>query len=277
MADLTKITLPSGTTYDIKDATARDLIAQLTKAGLTYKVVTTLPTATADTMGVIYLVAHSHGTSDSFDEYLTIKDDSGSSPTYSWEKIGNTDVDLSGYAKKGAGVTISSGTAAKSNTGISVGNHTVTQGTVNASGSFTPEGTVSAPSVNVSLNTASKYVASSASGGGSVTAGTKGTPASCDLPTLTTTVENETLKIGWTAGSFTTNTPGTPTTVTLPTFTSQTIATGVKSATAEAPTFTGAAGDVEVSGSTTGVAVSAHSVTDNGHTHTVTGSGKIDA
>lgn len=277
MADLSKITLSSGTTYDIKDATARELIAQLTKAGLTYKVVTSLPTATADTMGVIYLVAHSHGTSDSYDEYLTIKDGTDSAPTYSWEKIGNTDVDLSGYAKKGAGVTVSSGTASSSKTGISVSAHTVTQGSVSATGSFTPEGTVSAPTVSVALNTASKYVASSTTGGGSVTAGTKGTAASCTLPTLTTTVENETLKIGWTSGSFTANTPTTPTAVTLPTFASQTIATSVKSATASTPTFTGTAGSVSVSGSTSGVTVSAHSVTDNGHTHNITGSGTINS
>ena len=66
-----------------------------------YQVVTTLPTASADTMGTIYLVAHTHntdpevtvGTNDTYDEYLTIQKGS----EYSWEKIGNTDIDLSGY------------------------------------------------------------------------------------------------------------------------------------------------------------------------------------
>lgn len=66
-----------------------------------YKVVTTLPTASADTMGTIYLVKHTHntnpevtvGTNDTYDEYLTIQKGS----EYSWEKIGNTDIDLSGY------------------------------------------------------------------------------------------------------------------------------------------------------------------------------------
>lgn len=58
-----------------------------------YEVVTELPTAAAATMGKIYLVKHAHSTGDSYDEYITIQSDT----TYSWEKIGNTDIDLSGY------------------------------------------------------------------------------------------------------------------------------------------------------------------------------------
>lgn len=62
-----------------------------------YQVVTKLPTAAQATMGKIYLVAHSHnpsdGQPDSYDEFITVQ--SGS--TYKWERIGNTDIDLSGY------------------------------------------------------------------------------------------------------------------------------------------------------------------------------------
>lgn len=62
-----------------------------------YQVVTELPTASQATMGKIYLVAHSHnpsdGKPDSYDEFITVQ--SGS--TYKWERIGNTDIDLSGY------------------------------------------------------------------------------------------------------------------------------------------------------------------------------------
>ena len=62
-----------------------------------YQVVTELPTAAQATMGKIYLVAHSHnpsdGKPDSYDEFITVQ--SGS--TYKWERIGNTDIDLSGY------------------------------------------------------------------------------------------------------------------------------------------------------------------------------------
>lgn len=62
-----------------------------------YEVITgDLPTASASTMGKIYLKAHAHGTSDSYDEWITIETGS-STKTYSWEKIGNTDIDLSGY------------------------------------------------------------------------------------------------------------------------------------------------------------------------------------
>ena len=62
-----------------------------------YQVVTELPTAAQATMGKIYLVAHSHNPSDeqpdSYDEFITVL--SGSN--YKWERIGNTDIDLSGY------------------------------------------------------------------------------------------------------------------------------------------------------------------------------------
>ena len=62
-----------------------------------YQVVTELPTAAQATMGKIYLKAHSHNSSDgqpdSYDEFITVH--SGS--TYKWERIGNTDIDLSGY------------------------------------------------------------------------------------------------------------------------------------------------------------------------------------
>lgn len=63
-------------------------------SGFSYTIVDTLPTASASTMNKIYLVADEHSdTGDNYDEYITIETDG----TYSWEKIGNTDVDLSGY------------------------------------------------------------------------------------------------------------------------------------------------------------------------------------
>ena len=43
--------------------------------------------------GVIYLVAHAHATGDSYDEYIWLSDSS------KFEKIGNTDIDLSAYLK----------------------------------------------------------------------------------------------------------------------------------------------------------------------------------
>ena len=60
--------------------------------GIEFQIVSALP-ATGK-KGTIYLMAHSHGTGDSYDEYIWL-------PTSSkFEKIGNTDIDLSGYLKK---------------------------------------------------------------------------------------------------------------------------------------------------------------------------------
>lgn len=162
MADISKITLPSGSTYDIKDAaltavvgkralatgesshdtrlsTVEAAIEGLIAGGITYKIVTSLPTASSATIGNIYLVLHTHteGSSDSskkdyYDEYMTIKT---GETTYVWEKIGNTDIDLSGYATKGT----YTGSAANSTTGITVGNHTVTQGTTSSTVYYTKD------------------------------------------------------------------------------------------------------------------------------------------
>lgn len=57
--------------------------------GITYEVVTSLPTT--GQAGVIYLVSHSHGTGDIYDEYIWVNS--------KFEKIGNTDIDLSDYMK----------------------------------------------------------------------------------------------------------------------------------------------------------------------------------
>lgn len=66
-------------------------------SGFDYVVVDTLPTASAETMHRIYLVRDTHSDNqDNYDEYITIKTGSA----YSWEKIGNTDIDLSQYLKK---------------------------------------------------------------------------------------------------------------------------------------------------------------------------------
>lgn len=57
-----------------------------------YEKVTSLPATGSN--GVIYLVAHSHGTQDIYDEYIWLAE------TKAFEKIGNTDIDLSAYIKK---------------------------------------------------------------------------------------------------------------------------------------------------------------------------------
>lgn len=67
-----------------------------------YDVVASLPTASANTMGKIYLVAHSHSSNDGYDEYITLESGT-TTKTYSWEKIGNTDIDLSNYVNNLSG------------------------------------------------------------------------------------------------------------------------------------------------------------------------------
>ena len=60
--------------------------------GIDLKVVTALPTT--GVKGTIYLIKHSHSDSgDIYDEYVWVEEDK------KFEKIGNTDVDLSAYAK----------------------------------------------------------------------------------------------------------------------------------------------------------------------------------
>lgn len=113
--------------------------------------------------------------------------------------------------------------------GTPVGSIGVGSGAAN----YTPTGSVSAPTLTVTPFTTTKYVADSATGGGSVT---PGVAAQASMPQLATSIDNDTLIISWTPGSFTANQP---TAVTLPTFSGQTIATGIESASATAPAFTG--------------------------------------
>lgn len=117
MADISKITLPSGTTYDIKDAVAREAIAGgvsfiIAWDGASTPVVASIPAGvkvtygsteytgtlavTAATAGGFYLVKDSNTDFDSYSEYTVIKPNSGDSNTWFWEKIGDTKADLSG-------------------------------------------------------------------------------------------------------------------------------------------------------------------------------------
>lgn len=64
-----------------------------------YKVVAELPATTEGKKGVIYLVAHSGGTTQNiYDEYIFLPADGSTAARY--EKIGTTDIDLTPYAKK---------------------------------------------------------------------------------------------------------------------------------------------------------------------------------
>lgn len=86
----TKITGKGYQTAAQVKAAIRESLSGIT--GIDIQVVESLPTTGAK--GVIYLVAHAHGSGDNYDEYVWVASKSA------YEKIGNTDVDLSGYLKK---------------------------------------------------------------------------------------------------------------------------------------------------------------------------------
>lgn len=114
MAEISKITLPSGNTYEIKDATAREMISGgisfiVAWDGTAAPVVANVPKgvviiynsttytgtmeASAAQAGAFYLVKSSTqvGVKDVYDEYV-VADIGG---TKEWEKLGDTQVDLS--------------------------------------------------------------------------------------------------------------------------------------------------------------------------------------
>ena len=266
MADISKITLPSGTTYNIKDAVARAAAS----GGIQLKGVTTTALTDEATTNPITISGADY-TAVANDAVFYRKAEFVFDGT-KWHEFGDMS-GLGSLAKKdsASGAYTPAGTVSKpsftgtstTSTGtftpegtVSKPTFTGTQGSVSVKGTpagtigtgtgtanYTPDGSVSAPAITVTPSTTTKYVASSASGGGSVTAGSA---AACTLPTLSTSVANETLTIGWTAGSFTANTP---TAVTLPSFASQTIATGISSATASQPEFTGTGVQLKFTGS----------------------------
>ncbi len=307
MADISKITIPSGT-YSLKDAWAREAIAEIQSRGIKFTIGwkgDSIPDVTKIPAGVvviyqgteytgtlapatevdgelipvpdIILIYSSNGAGKNiYDEYASVNDGTAATPNYIWEKIGTTDIQIDdlgdlAYSDTATGsVTVNDYVTAASFSGGTV---------TSTSESYTPQGTISVPTIDVSLDTKSVSVKDA---NGSVTAGqaasfTRGsfnggsfTPGTDVFvaPVLTTTVDTatETLTISFTAGSFTqgqdvftpathgadTFTPNTPTAVTLPTFKAEEVVTGLQSATATAPTFTGTAATITSTGTATG-------------------------
>lgn len=83
------------------DKSWQDILDLLDQAGLVIIAVNTLPTASADTMGAIYLVPNSGTAPNVKDEYITVRSGTDPNFTYAWELIGTTEVDLSNYVQKG--------------------------------------------------------------------------------------------------------------------------------------------------------------------------------
>lgn len=249
MPDISKITLPSGTTYDIKDTVARQDIEEIKESissGVSFiGQATTAITDQATTNPI---------TID--DEFVTAT--KGDLVVYGskefifsgtkWIEFGDLgslgalafkNSATGGFAPAGT-VSQPTFTGTQSNVTItsednSSGNYqpagtvsqpTFTGGTVNSTGKFTPSGSVAAPTVSVKTAGSTTTVNSITDVG--------------SLPNWSATVANETLSIGWNAGALPTK--GTDTTV----------KTGDAAYEASAPTFTGTEDDVNVSGTAAG-------------------------
>ena len=93
VSDLTNYYLKSET---YTQAEIQQLIAAVKQ--FRYQSVAELPTASADTMGIIYLVPSTNPQQQNVkDEFITISATDQGTTTYSWEQIGSTEIDLSGY------------------------------------------------------------------------------------------------------------------------------------------------------------------------------------
>lgn len=288
MADISKITLPTGSTYNLKDQQARNDIAAIQGAisgGVTFMGETT--TALTDGSTATSIVVNS-ATITAVKGYLVVYNSKefvfdGTK----WVELGDLSLigDL-GWKDSASATYTPAGTVSQPTfTGSSTtstgkftpdGNVTVTTNSTSnktatvapansGTATYTPEGTVAAPTISV-------QAAGSTTTVNSITA--VGT-----LPTLTTTVANETLTIGFDQGTLPTK--GDNTTVktgdatyqaTAPTFTG----TGVRLVTGNiavpstyTATFTGTEGDISVSGTPSGT-VSQPTFTGTQATITVT-------
>ena len=264
--EISKITLPSGTVYNIKDQGARDLIEDIRTSitsAMSYVGVTTTALTDGATTNPIGIDESSY-TAKSGDVAIYSEQEFIFNGT-KWNEFGSTGSlkalafkDTASTSYKPAGtVSKPTFTGSQSNVTITAADNTSgnyqPKGTVSkptftgtattSTGKFTPEGSVSVSATATSNKTATVSKATSGTATytpeGSVsaptisvkTAGTTTTVNSITnvgtLPVLTTTVANENLTIGFNQG-------------TLPTKgANQTVKTGDAAYSASAPTFTG--------------------------------------
>lgn len=209
MAEISKIKLPSGNVYDIKDSTAREMIAGgisfiIAWDGTAAPVVANVPAgvvikyngtdytgtlSTADAqLGAFYLVKSSTqvGAVDIYDEYIVATIDAN---TKAWEKLGDTQVDLSDVV---TGVTLNKDTdvVLGESTTFALASGTVTHGTpttdsvLGASSTFT----VTQPTISVTPSTT--YLGASASGTAVGADGTASAVTGYSSPTTDTFVKS---------------------------------------------------------------------------------------
>lgn len=263
MADISKLTLPSGQTYNLKDAQARADIAAIQDAiagGVTFMGVTT--TALTDGATAASIVINEN-TITSVKGYLVVYNNKefvydGTK----WIEMGDLSLigDL-GWKDTASGDFTPAGTVSKPTFTGAESTVTITAAD-NTNGNYQPKGTVSKPDFtgsattstgkftpagSVTLTTSNKTAEVSKAASGTATYTPEGTVAAPTisvatagatttvnsitavgtLPSLTTTVDNEVLTIGFDAGTLPTKGANT------------TVKTGDAAYTATAPKFTG--------------------------------------
>lgn len=232
MADyiISQITLADGKTVEIKDAVARAAVVGGTYfLGVTTTAITDGSTVTTVMIGETSVnVVNGNMVAYGNKEFVYADADS------KWHELG----DLTNLGDLALKDDVSA-------TYTPAGTIEFSGSSLTSTGSFTPEGTVTKPDITVTPATATIAEFATA---GSVSAGSA---ASMVLPAWNATVSNESLVFSWNAGSFTANVP---TAVTLPTSKDTSVMTGATAALDSAPTFSGAAGSVSVSGTPAGTA-----------------------
>jgi hypothetical protein len=262
MPDISKITLPSGSTYDIKDATAREQISSIQTSitgAMSYVGVTTTALADGDSTSTISINDNNH-TAVSGDvaiygdkefvfngsvwnefgdmgslKALAFKDTASatytpsgsvSQPTFTGSSLTST----GSYQPEGSVTISSSGTGTANYTPAgTVSQPTFAGSSLTSTGSYKPEG-------SITISTDSSGTANYTPAGSVSTPTITVTPSTTTvnsitavgtLPAWSATVSSENLTFSWDTGTLPTK--GSDTTV----------ATGISSATATQPTFTG--------------------------------------
>lgn len=239
MSELTQIKDTTGTVYDLVDSGARTLIEAINNwdyvvctsaANTPYGVqwdnggttITGTLVAASTTMYKIYLVPDSNDTNDIYDEYITVNP-SGS--TYKWELFGHTRLpDMTQYMKNKSG-----------HSGGTAGDLAYKD---SASGSFTPSGSVAAPTISVATAGSTDTIKNPTA---------KTVVTDMDVATPSSTQVSGEMNYAYVSGTMLILNKIVETRGDSITTENKTVKTGDATYSATAPAFTGAAGTVNVS------------------------------
>ena len=235
MADISKITLPSGSSYDIKDATARASITAIENslAGGVSLIGTTTTALTDEATTPTTITINSNSVAVTKGNLVIYNKKEFLWDGTKWIELG----DLGAFKA----LAYKDNASASYTPAGTVSQPTFSGDSLTATGSFTPAGEITTATTSNKTATVSPAASGTATytPEGSVAAPTislssAGSTATVNsitavgtLPELTTTVSNENLTIGWSAGTLPTK--GSDTTV----------KTGDGTYTASAPAFTG--------------------------------------